>query len=321
MSTGNNLFYSHWACKLLCSLLQRCRHPGLLYSLLKAEFFGSLFYWRWFTNTRYTFSHQLDPRPPKTVRALVERIHVDGIAFNTFYDSASLQDNLQKISHHISSEVDHALVANNSPHATRTTYSTKNYNIDLLPESLDLNSPLLQFALDPEILLLSGHYLGTRPYLREVELILTLPSESKQKESQLWHRDGDDLLNLKFFIYFTHVSQHTGPLQYITGSHRFGKQRGLGIDMWEDRTRVSDRDMATMIPEPDWVSATGPPLTSFITDTSGYHKGGFVQRGHRVALILHYTSAMPLHPRRFQITGDIVSLNLSPLQSFALRPD
>ena len=151
-----------------------------------------------------------------------------------------------------------------------------------------------------------------------MELILTLPSTSKPTESQVWHRDGDDLLNLKFFIYFTHVSQYTGPFQYITGSHRFGKHRDLGIGIWEDRTRVSDRDMVTMIPKPDWVSATGATLTSFVTDTSGYHKGGFVQHGHRVALILHYTSGKPLRPRRFQITGDIVSPNLSPLQNFAL---
>ena len=79
--------------------------------------------------------------------------------------------------------------------------------------------------------------------------------------------------------------------------------------------------MAAMIPKPAWVSATGPPLTSFITDTSGYHKGGAVQHGHRVALILHYTSGKPLRPRRFQITGDIVSLKLSLLQSFALGLD
>ncbi len=57
----------------------------------------------------------------------------------------------------------------------------------------------------------------------------TFRTPTEPQRSQLWHRDSDDHLILKVFIYLTDVMDaKAGPFYYLKGSHPKGnKKEGL----------------------------------------------------------------------------------------------
>ena len=55
------------------------------------------------------------------------------------------------------------------------------------------------------MLALANAYMGMRSYLRAVDMWLNLPTGEPPKLSQLWHRDYDDIRNVKVFVYLTDV--------------------------------------------------------------------------------------------------------------------
>jgi hypothetical protein len=65
--------------------------------------------------------------------------------------------------------------------------------------------------------------------------------------------------------------------------------------------RVEEEAMDTCVPREQWRTITGPAGTVVFADTAGYHRGGFVERGTRLALMCHYGSQAAWQRRRFEI--------------------
>jgi hypothetical protein len=68
-----------------------------------------------------------------------------------------------------------------------------------------------------------------------------------------------------------------------------------------------------------WRRCSGPAYTAVLADTTGFHRGGCVERGRRILVTMTYTSARPVTraDRRVTIEG-APATPLDSLQRFAL---
>src|ERR687883_119706 len=93
--------------------------------------------------------------------------------------------------------------------------------------------------LEPQVVALANAYVGMRSYLRGLEMWRNLPTEEPPKLSQLWHRDWDDVVNLKLFVYLSEVTDESGPFTFAPGTQPAGPRQ---LDVQD---RLSDDEMAT----------------------------------------------------------------------------
>jgi hypothetical protein len=167
--------------------------------------------------------------------------------------------------------------------------------------SYDVSHPFAAIALHPRALAVANGYLHMRSTLRALDVWHTHPTEGPAIQTQLWHRDADDLVNLKMFVYFTDVRRPAGPLCYARGTHPFGSRRELPEG--DEQARSNDDQMRAVSPESEWVLCEGPPATVVFADTCGYHKQLKPESGERMLLVSHYVSGTPMVPRVVEWTG------------------
>jgi hypothetical protein len=178
---------------------------------------------------------------------------------------------------------------------TKATYLTK-----LAAESFEADDPFVRIALHPAALNVANGYLRLRSSLRALELWHTRPSPGPAVQTQLWHRDADDVMNVKMFVYFTDVRPSAGPLTYVPGTHPLGDRR-RAVAEHDAHGRSNDGQMATVVPEPEWRVLEGGPGTIVFADTCGYHKQLKPESEERIALMAHYVSGTPYVPRVLEL--------------------
>lgn len=178
---------------------------------------------------------------------------------------------------------------------------TKSFLTRLLPDKLDWDDPFWRLALHPAVLDVVAAYLGMRPYLRSMDLWLSKPTGEPPKDTQLWHRDHDDHMNVKFYVYFTDVLVENGPLAYAVGTHPVGEVKGEPER--DESGRSDDQQMAPLLAQRGVTLCDGPRSTIAMADTCGYHKQYKPVEGERLKLMVQYTSGTPFHPRTFDLAG------------------
>ena len=157
--------------------------------------------------------------------------------------------------------------------------------------ALDPESVYARFALQPNILRIANAYFGMLTRLRYYNIWHNFASHSPARESQLWHRDREDLYILKLFAYLSDVDLGAGPFTYAAGTHRKGSVRGQPEYTLEGGVkRSTDPQMAAVVSPEDWVVCTGPKSTIVLADTQGYHKGGLATERDRVLYTCMFTS-------------------------------
>ena len=194
------------------------------------------------------------------------------------------------------------------------TAQSKDFLERLMPETVAFESAYVRLALEPKPIALANAYIGMRSYLRGLELWRNLPTDAPPKLSQLWHRDWDDRVNLKYFLYLSDVTEHHGPFTFAPGTHPRGP-RALDV-----RDRLTDEEMTERIPREEWVVCTGEPGTVVIADTCGYHKGGKPERDDRLLWTAQYTSGAAEAKRNFRLDG-VTPETLTVDQRFAVFED
>jgi hypothetical protein len=182
--------------------------------------------------------------------------------------------------------------------AAPTRSESKDFLERLLPEELTIESPYVTLALEPQVVALANAYLGMRSYLRALDVWRNVPTPDPPKLSQLWHRDYDDAINLKLFVYLTDVGPSSGPFTFAPGTQP-GGPRELEI-----KDRVDDDAMAELVPREEWVVATGEAGTVVLADTCGYHKGGKPVEGQRVLWTAQFTSGAAGAERNFRLADN-----------------
>jgi phytanoyl-CoA dioxygenase PhyH len=237
---------------------------------------------------------------PETVtdpaqRALLDGLTRDGVAVGTFEDLIG----------------DQALWAEAASRAERLhadwrpeeadAGSKASYLTKLATGEYSAEDPFVEIALHPNVLAVANGYLRMRSHLRALELWLTRPTSGAAVQTQLWHRDADDVMNVKLFVYFTNVTRPAGPLTYAPRTHPIGDRRE--VPEHDEHRRSTDDQMARIVPERDWRVLEGAPGTIVLADTCGYHKQLKPESDQRVKLVAHYVSGTPYVAPAISIEG------------------
>ena len=193
---------------------------------------------------------------------------------------------------------------------TKGTFLTK-----LATGSYDFDDPFVRLAINPDALAVANGYLRLHSHLRALDVWLTKPTEGPAIQTQLWHRDGDDVMNVKMFVYFTDVRPAAGPLRYAPGTHPLGSHRKLPEQ--DEQARSTDEQMAQVVPEREWVLCDGRPGTVVFADTCGYHKQQKPESDERMLLVAHYVSGTPYVPSALELR-DVDASALDDAQHYAV---
>jgi Phytanoyl-CoA dioxygenase (PhyH) len=196
----------------------------------------------------------------------------------------------------------------------------KPYLANLFHEALPLDHPFGRIALHPNVLEVAKRYLGMRPFLRSVSVWLTKPTPGPAIETQLWHRDGDDLMQVKLFLPFTKVTLAAGPFCYAPGTQLHGSRHQPVAG--DENGRSTDDQLRVLVPESEWRVCVGDPGMVVFADTCGYHKQIKPESDERLLLMVQYTSGTPTWPRDLALDYAATDLEaLSVDQRFAVEPD
>lgn len=163
-------------------------------------------------------------------------------------------------------------------------------------------------ALDPVVLSIANDCLRCYSWLMRYNVWLNLPVEGQPKASQLWHRDyganGRWENLVKMFFMISDLGADNGAFSYVPGTHRGGWRGALKPRISVNQggaNRTSDGHMREVVSEAEWVTPIGGPGTIIFTDTSGFHKGGYVRTGRRLLFKALYSRWLCTHGAMVQI--------------------
>jgi hypothetical protein len=146
--------------------------------------------------------------------------------------------------------------------------------------------------------------------------------------SQLWHRDYNDRMLVKVFLYLTDVGPQAGCFEYVVGSHECGPLGDTfdrigpdGFRAYPDAKEVDERlagvpvvqldavareaqtgEAAPWRRKPTMLRCVAPKATLIFADTFGLHRGGFVESGHRDMIMTTYSTNFNVHKPHFAVT-------------------
>ncbi len=231
---------------------------------------------------------------PSSLSLLEERIvrelKEDGISLTSLEELFSSHNPLAELQ---------AAARNLLPHARVS--EKKAFFVDLWDTKripFDLEDPFMKLALNRSVTSIAhayfgmyGRFYGTRAMKTQV-----MPAGDAATQSQLWHRDPDDRMICKMFVYLNDVDEGTGPFSYLMGSHRRGHH-------WKDfpqllpgeggSGRISDEELRKKISHSHEKKCLGSAGTVIFADTAGLHKGGYSTQRARVMFLATFMSGVP----------------------------
>jgi Phytanoyl-CoA dioxygenase (PhyH) len=252
------------------------------------------------TQTRWRLRNRDRSGPgeaPPELSGVVEQLHRDGVVitdFATVFGDAALFDEA-------AAEVQRRYEARPQEDGDVAAGSKGTFLTKLGDPSYDVDHVFARIALHPRALAVANGYLKLRSTLRALDVWHTHPTAGPAIQTQLWHRDGDDVVNAKMFVYFTDVRRSAGPLVYAKGTHPYGSSRELPER--DEQARSTDEQLREVAPESDWVLCEGAPGTVVFADTCGYHKQPKPESDERLLLVSHYVSGKPYVERALELTG------------------
>lgn len=143
---------------------------------------------------------------------------------------------------------------------------------------------------------LISSYLGADPLVVRIQAWATRPPTAahdpgNDQSGMMFHCDADYLNFVKLFITLSDPSESGGETEFQVSSHR-GRRHVLG------RVEATSLDPAHPV-----IRATGPIGSSYLCDTSGWHRAGTPERGIRAVLQIVFTSDLfgPRPPAGFPL--------------------
>jgi hypothetical protein len=168
----------------------------------------------------------------------------------------------------------------------------------LNPAALTLDSPVVKFALRNDILSAVSQYLGVVPFLSTITVFHSDTVEGAPTSSQLYHCDGDDVTQVKIFVYCSDVDPPSGPLTILDATTTHEVQR---ITKYQFRQRLTDQQVTDAVPTAAARPVLGPAGTAVFVDTSRcFHFGSRVARDAppRLVTMIQYQT-----PYSFMLPG------------------
>lgn len=262
--------------------------------------------WKYLFNAAPLLQYRLDRNAlsPEAERVVAD-LDRDGIAITTaralFGDEARFAS-LCDAADRLEAEQAERLEMVRSEADDHAAVGSKTFLVELLGghPALDPASEYARFALENEVLGVANAYFGMYTRLRYYNVWHTFATRGEARESQLWHRDREDLQILKVFAYLSDVDTGAGPLTYAAGSHRKGRVKREPEHFVEAGVkRSTDSQMAAVVAPERWITATGRRGTIVFADTHGYHRGGLARERDRVLYTCMFTSPASHSPELF----------------------
>jgi hypothetical protein len=179
----------------------------------------------------------------------------------------------------------------------------KNLNLmrlDILNEDLLKNNSIVQFATNRKWLEIIHNILGSQPYLIGIDAWITLPPPKailnyddvkSLVSSQMWHRDCDNLRDIKVMTYLTDVEhENQGPFEIVTDTHKFNFFNPFKYELGSGM-RVADSYIQKKYKK-NINTFLGKSGSTFIADTRGFHRGKTIKdnKYYRVILQLLFSN-------------------------------
>jgi hypothetical protein len=173
----------------------------------------------------------------------------------------------------------------------------KDYMADFLyDEDLRDHPELIDFALNDQFLAMATEYLGGVPVLRRVTMFYSNNQNYEELiRSQLFHVDGEDIKQLKFFINLYDVKdEQDGPFSFLPAdvTARFFENYRQKHGALPKSNRYKDSEVFDFASPSLIQKGLGEAGTGLAVDTSKcLHYGSRIAQGHfRVVFFMQYVS-------------------------------
>ena len=145
---------------------------------------------------------------------------------------------------------------------------------------------ILSFMVSRPVVDMASRYFGAVPFLSSARIWWTPPNETVLK-SQLYHRDGEDDRQLKFFFNVREVTENSGPFTFMPADVSQNVKKSLGYNAG----RLDDEAVERAGGAGHVTSLTGPAGAGACLDTSRcLHYGSRGNTLGRLVLMFQYTS-------------------------------
>lgn len=219
------------------------------------------------------------------------------IPFTELFAESATWDRLAAEGDRFVAETEEGLAREAAGETAELRRSTKSYLVrkNAWGATLDPDDPWLQTALDARILDVANTYLGLWAKLEYVDVWHTPKTDAPERvSSQRWHRDFNDRLLLKAFVYLNDVDADAGPFEYVPRSFPGGE---LG-DLWPWWPGYDgyppDEEFARRMEGVRIETFTAPRGTLILCNTSGFHRGGYATGKARTLATWTYSSSASL---------------------------
>jgi hypothetical protein len=168
--------------------------------------------------------------------------------------------------------------------------------------SLTHDSAIIRFALRQDVLAAVSEYLRIVPFLTSIQVFHSDTVDDVPTSSQLYHCDGDDVTQVKVFIYCSDVNEESGPLTVLDADATAEVQRSTS---YRYRQRLTDDEVERVLGARHH-AILGPEGTTAFVDTSRcFHFGSRVGRDAppRLAAMIQYQT-----PYSFMLPADVESV-------------
>tara|TARA_B100001123_G_C15327202_1_gene1029943 strand:+ start:1651 stop:2463 length:813 start_codon:yes stop_codon:yes gene_type:complete len=164
------------------------------------------------------------------------------------------------------------------------TKSKRSYKLKIT--ELFKENQLIDFANQKYLLDNIEQYFGLKPQIREINVQVDFKNKffNNPLESQVFHRDYDDIKLIKLFYYLTDVSENNGPFQFIKKSHQHP---------WHIPYENQEKTNNYLSNSKQIYSCTGKKGAIILADTNGFHRGLELKDGYRVLMYATYMSKKP----------------------------
>lgn len=192
----------------------------------------------------------------------------------------------------------------------------------LNPSTLTLDSPVVRLALREDVLAAVSRYLGVVPFLSTINVFHSDTVDGRLTSSQLHHCDGDDLTQVKVFVYCSDVEARSGPLTVVPAAGSATVRRST---RYEYRQRLTDAQVRDVLGTSGEHAILGPSGTTAFVDTSRcFHYGSRVAEDappRLVTMIQYQTPYSFMVPTSAQASlpfRRLIHPSLTPLQRLVL---
>ena len=161
---------------------------------------------------------------------------------------------------------------------------------------------IIEFATSNYMVKTANNYLGVYPLLARIYVNLNIPTNSKARSSQLWHRDDFGYKNLDLFLAINSIDENNGPLFVLKKKDPvnifYRVKNEINSNLKGERGKILDKDFNYLNSDDGGIiKLIGEQGTGLLIDSiRNYHKGGYCKLDYRITLRINYMTSDSTFP-------------------------